>query len=72
MSRGYPLAIGLCRLPVFPCQGDIYSWLSGVARKRDCASPVFRRPRGASGRRPIRRVSAGQTILATILRIAPR
>ena len=26
------------------------------------ASPIYRRPRGASGRRPIRRVSAGQTI----------
>ena len=36
------------------------------------ASPIYRRPRGASGRRPIRRVSAGQTIVATILWIAPR
>lgn len=32
-------------------------------RKPASASPVFRRPRGASGRRPIRRVSAGQIIV---------
>lgn len=31
----------------FLCQGDVCVLPTGEARKRDCASPVVRRPRGA-------------------------